>query len=299
MQPRKRSAVSWPVLLAGFASLLSFAAVDAGAAQPCADQLWAGQPPRLLNPKLAANTQQICYSGYALLHAGVTRTALWSAEHLTHERIAAARILARINSFHADPNLPPDQRADLSDYARSGFDRGHMAPSGDMPDPRSQEESFSLANMIPQDPDNNRHLWGAIETSVRDLTERDGDLYVVTGPVFEGEHLQSLNGRVLVPTRIYKAVYDPRRNGAGAYVTLNAKGFNWEIVSIARLQEIAGIDPFPALPQDVKSRALDLPSPLLRPRRNREVSEPTETSSTRPSDFVSDILKEIDQVGRR
>lgn len=289
-------AIGWKVLLA--AALLTFSPAQ-GFTPPCANQFWKGEAPVLLNPKLALKTQQICYSGFALLHTGVTRTALWSAEHLTQERVSAARTMARINSFHPDPNLAPDQRADLSDYARSGFDRGHMAPSGDMPDPKSQEESFSLANMIPQDPDNNRHLWGAIETSVRDLTEREGELYIVTGPVFEGENLKSLNARVLVPTRIYKAIYDPRRNGAAAYVTPNSEGYNWDVVSIARLQEIAGLDPFPALPSDVKSVAMNLPSPLQRPRRNRDESGPTETSSIQPNEFVSNVLKEIDHIGRQ
>jgi endonuclease G, mitochondrial len=115
---------------------------------------------------------------------------LWSSEHLTRERVEEAHTQRRVNEFHPDPNLPPDERAELSDYARSGFNRRHMAPSGDMPDPRSQEESFSLANMVPQNPDSNRHLWERIETAVRDLARRDGELYVVTGPIIPHEALR-------------------------------------------------------------------------------------------------------------
>ena len=37
----------------------------------------------------------------------------------------------------------------------------------------------------------------------------EGEVYVVTGPAFLGAELQSLKGRVLVPTHIFKAVYMP------------------------------------------------------------------------------------------
>ena len=69
-----------------------------------------------------------------------------------------AAVAAR-RSGHADANLPNDDRAELSDYVRSGFDRGHMAPNGDMPTRSGQYESFTLANMVLQNPNNNRYIW--------------------------------------------------------------------------------------------------------------------------------------------
>src|SRR5689334_6495975 len=118
------------------APLLTTGATQASSTT-CPQQFLGGEAPALTNPKLAAQTRELCYSGYAVLHSGLTRTPLWSAEHLTRERIESARETAWINTFHPDPNLPESERAELSDYARSGFDRGHMAPSGDMPDPQS------------------------------------------------------------------------------------------------------------------------------------------------------------------
>ena len=136
-----------------------------------------------------------------------------------------------------------------------------MAPSEDMPDPQAQYESFSLANVVPQDPHLNRHLWAGIERLVRGLARERGGLYVVTGPVFRGETLEALNGRVLVPTGVFKAVYDPGCGQAAAYLAPTAAGGEWRLVSLSELQGTTGIDLFPGLPAAVKDRPMDLPSP--------------------------------------
>lgn len=277
-----------------------------GAAQAACPQHFAGGvTPVLTNPKLAPKTRQICYSEFALLHSGITRTPLWVAEHLNPERAHGARILNRVSNFHPDPNLPADERAELSDYARSGFDRGHMAPAGDMSTPEAMEESFSLANMVPQDPDNNRNLWESIERVVRDLSQ-ERELYVVTGPLFLGENLQSLKGRVLVPTHLAKAVYDPQRNAGAAYLVPNQAGNDFRIVSLAELQQLSGIDVFPQLSQEIKQVVADLPTPRVRQQRGRTSSPPRPSPAPReveagPSDgdFVESILDAIDQIGRR
>jgi endonuclease G len=165
-----------------------------------------GQAPDPVDPRLSAKTRELCFVGFAVLHSGVTRTPLWAAEHLTRGRVNAAEAMERTSTFHAEPRVPPDERAELADYARSGFDRGHLAPSGDMPDERSQQESFTLANIVPQNPDNNRNLWGPIESVVRPFAQTEGELYVVTGPIFQGARLKRLHGRVLVPTHVFKGI---------------------------------------------------------------------------------------------
>ena len=99
-----------------------------------------GSAPDLVNPKLLPKTRKICYSAFAVLHSGITRTPLWAAEHLTRNGLDAAVATERKDTFHEDPRLPTDERADLDDYARSGFDRGHLAPAADMPDEQAQHE---------------------------------------------------------------------------------------------------------------------------------------------------------------
>jgi endonuclease G, mitochondrial len=243
-------------------------AASLAAPTACPQHVAGGEAPTLVNEKLAAKTREVCYVAFAVLHSGVTRTPLWSAEHLTRARVAAGASIGRRNTFHAEPRLPRSERAEIKDYSRSGFDRGHLTPSDDMPDERSQHESFSLANMVPQNPENNRILWKSIESAVRNLARRDDELYVVTGPIFQGATLQRLKGRVLVPTSLFKAVYDPKRQAAGAYVVPNAPGAERRGVSTAELQHLTGIDVFPGLPPEIRGTPMALPEPHVRRRRS-------------------------------
>lgn len=92
--------------------------------------------PAVTNPKFAAKTTEICYEAFVVEHSGITHTPLWLAEHLFRSSIESAQPMSRQNSFHADENLPNGERAELSDYIRSGFDREHMARNGGHADPK-------------------------------------------------------------------------------------------------------------------------------------------------------------------
>jgi endonuclease G len=155
--------------------------------------------------------------------------------------------------------------------------------------------------MIPQDPENNRKLWAKIESDVRDLAIETGELYVVTGPIFTGENVQSLKGRVLIPTQIYKAVYVPKQRGAGAYLAENAPGKEVRVVSLAELQRVTGIDPFPTLPQSVKDDTMMLPIPQRGRRRPETVAgrPPAQEDPPTTGGLVETILDDIDRVGHR
>ena len=175
--------------------------------------------------------------------------------------------MKRQNTFHPEERLPAEDRAELRDYARSGFDRGHMSPSGDMPNATTQYESFSLANMIPQDPNNNQNLWAGIEEGTRKLALQEGELYVITGPIFEGSSIQRINARVLVPTHVFKVIYDPVRREAAAYVAPNVGGSEYQTVSLAELERRAGIDLLPSADARIKEAKMDLPEPTSRGRK--------------------------------
>ncbi|MEO0003208.1 MAG: hypothetical protein RLZZ22_900 [Pseudomonadota bacterium] len=226
----------------------------------CPQHYAGGQPPALIQSKFKPRTQELCFEAFAVLHSGVSRTPLYSAEHLTRKKLEAAKALSRKDSFHAEDQLPERDRAELSDYARSGYDRGHMAPNADMPTRKAQAESFSLANMVPQIHENNAGVWAGIEAAARQLANDEGELYVISGPAFIGKDIQQI-GRVLVPTHVWKVLYSPKQQQAGAYLVTNDKTKEYSVLSIAELQKLVGIDALPGLPAQAREQAMSLPKP--------------------------------------
>lgn len=101
------------------AALAAFMActIPAAASQTsCPDKFAGGLAPDLLNPKLSPRTAPLCFSAFAVLHSGLVRSALWSAEHLTRDGLRRAKETSRVNQFHAEPQLPAADRSELSDY---------------------------------------------------------------------------------------------------------------------------------------------------------------------------------------
>lgn len=130
----------------------------------CPQHFAGGRPPITpAAPKLRA----LCFDAFAVLHSGNTKTPVFVAERLNRQVLLAGKGLHRTDKFYADARLPRSERAELDDYRGSGWSRGHMAPAGDMGTPEAMAQSFSLANMVPQDPRQNSGPWAKIEDDTR------------------------------------------------------------------------------------------------------------------------------------
>ena len=200
-------------------------------------------PPRPTN-------RVLCYDAFAILHSGESKTAVFVAEKLNRQSIADADE-KRTNRFFSDARLRSAERANLNDYKGSDFDKGHMAPAGNMPTAQAMAQSFSLANMVPQAPKHNQVTWKfTVEVPTRKYAERaTGDVYVITGPVFKPSIAESPSiglGQVRVPKYLFKLVYDEDKNRAWAYWQLNddtTRGS--KPISYAELVKRTGINFFP------------------------------------------------------
>ena len=255
----------------------------------CGQNFYKATAPDYINQNLLKQSVPLCFNGFATMYSGTSRTPLWSAEYLTRDRLSQAENIPREDSFHPESRLPSSMRAQLSDYKGSGYDRGHLAPNGDMANVNQQYDSFSLANIIPQSPENNRYLWRNIESVTRYLTKKHGEVYVVTGVVFKGSKISQLNNRVLIPTHVFKAVYIPSTGQAGVYYAPNDDSERVEIISIDELALRSGIDAFPSIAPNAKSEAMPLPVKVgdIADRAD----QPTDNQSEKPLWYL--ILIEI------
>lgn len=149
----------------------------------CRQHFANGSAPVMRQPQ-AVQPRALCFSAFAILHSGKSRTPIYVAQRLNKAQVEAK--VTRATRYFADARLPLAERAELEDYKNSGMDHGHMAPAGDMATEESMAQSFSLANMVPQNPTNNRKSWASIEKATRKYVMRAaGDVYVITGPVFD------------------------------------------------------------------------------------------------------------------
>lgn len=153
--------------------------------------------------------RELCFISFAILHNGETKTPVFVAQRLNRQMLQQARHVDRTDRFYAEGRLPSVERAELSDYRGSGYSRGHMAPAGDMHTPEAMAQSFSLANMVPQNQVQNAGAWNRIEQDTRKYVMRtQGPVYVFTGPVY-GENPKRIGeGGVAVPDHLYKVVHD-------------------------------------------------------------------------------------------
>lgn len=167
----------------------------------------------------------LCFDGFAVLYSGDSKTPVYTVERLTAASVAAAKNIKRVDRFYPEARLPSADRAQLADYAGSGYDRGHMAPAGDMPTDAAKAQSFSLANMVPQASQLNQHDWSQIEQATRKYAARaGGDLFVFTGPAFDQRPATIGPNRVWVPSHTWKVVVSRGDDRVWAYWMENANG---------------------------------------------------------------------------
>lgn len=197
--------------------------------------------------------------GYTASYNAANRIPNWVAWHLTASHVGGH--YNRNNEvFHEDPEVS-NPRAYDSDYRGSGYDRGHMCPSGDNKwNKEAQEQSFLFTNICPQRHNLNTGAWNDVELQCRAWAKRYGDLYIVCGPVlYDQQHKTIGRNRVVVPEAFFKVVLRKHDNyyKAIGFVYENkgaSRDMSRYVRSIDDVEQLTGLDFFSALPDNIEEK---------------------------------------------
>lgn len=204
----------------------------------------------------------IDHMGYALSYNSDYRVPNWVAYELRSTELLRSD-LGRSDKFVPDPQIKGRQAYD-SDYIHSGYDRGHMAPAGDMKwSTQAMQESFYLSNVCPQKHNLNSGAWNDLEKQVRTEARYYGTVWVVCGPIFDTNRPAHIGeNHVMVPDRFFKALLARKKNAPG-YVAIGfifpnescVRNLQNYCMSVDELEKELGMDLFFNLDTDEQEKA--------------------------------------------
>ncbi len=180
----------------------------------------------------------------------------WVAYELTDAESEGTE--ERAKHFEPDPDVKgfcPSSK----DYSNSGYDRGHMAPAGDMKWSRqAMRESFYLSNICPQNHNLNSGDWKSLEEKVRSWAKEFQNVYVTCGPIVSAHSATIGEHNITVPDAFFKVILC--RNGdqwqSIGFCFENKAGhkpLNTYCKTVDEIEEITGIDFFPLLEDSIEN----------------------------------------------
>lgn len=194
--------------------------------------------------------------GYALGYIELHEQPAWVIYRLTADEVTT-KVASRSDDFKEDPDIPSGS-ATLTDYKHSGYDRGHLAPAGDMSySVQTMSDSFYMSNMSPQKPNFNRQIWKKLESTVRKFAITEKDVYIVTGPILPKTKTLTIGSNaVTVPDAFYKVVYDQTHpQKMIAFIVPNegsSAPLQSFVVTVDMVEAETGLNFFPLLPQPLQ-----------------------------------------------
>lgn len=201
--------------------------------------------------------QIIQRTGYTLSYDVKNKTPQWVAWELTKAETKGNE--ERTNDFQPDPDVI-GAKVVTYDYSGSGYDRGHMAPAGDMKwNKKAMQESFYMSNICPQNHNLNTENWNDLEVKSREWARRYGKVYIVCGPIYNGKHTEYIGDhRVKVPDAFFKVILINTNNKQCAlgFLFENESGerpLKKYLTPVDEIEKITGMDFFSALPDNIEN----------------------------------------------
>jgi endonuclease G len=166
--------------------------------------------------------QPICREAYLVAYDAPVKIPAYVAYTLLPQN--ALGCFPRTNAFVADQSIPGG--ATPTDYAGTGYDKGHAAPDGDLSWSQQVEyESFLMTNMYPQHGSLNRGIWKLLETSVRGWAVQRNQSYTIYVGAFYGQGDEFIGNGIIVPHGYYKIVINNQTNEIAGWAFPHTKPY--------------------------------------------------------------------------
>ncbi len=233
---------------------------------PAGSVFFAGAPVRLSAP--APSDIRVLHRGeFAIGWSDRLRHPVWCAYHVKKEAPYDAGIRPGFTKDRSVPTAPSP-----NDYAKSGYDRGHMVPNYAIATRYGNDErkkTFLMSNIAPQTPALNRGVWRDVEHRIADLwTTRYGEIWVIVGCLSAGNETLSSTS-IDVPTAYYQLIVAQEGMDVRSLALLFDQTVPWRewaarnIVTVDELEKLTGLDFYPELPSFIQDPLeADLPTRL-------------------------------------
>lgn len=208
-------------------------------------------------PSYIENHPVVAKLGYALSYNIDYVQPDWVAYVLTKEEVESESV-GRSDKFYEETDVIQGS-ALLSDYKKSGYDRGHLLSSANRNFSEDFNQStFSLLNMSPQLHRFNAGLFLKAEKAEREVAVEYEIAFIVSGPIFFDEMETIGASEIAVPEEFYKVFLvqdeDDEWHAIGLILPQEYENGNLSIyaVTVDTVEEITGIDFYPSLDDEIE-----------------------------------------------
>lgn len=211
---------------------------------------------------------------YAVYYDAETYTPLWVAYTLSAHHMGSNK---RPSGWDYNPYISTSDQVNLCSRSyEDDYSRGHLIPNASRNGNREMQlQTFYVTNSVPQIQNKfNGGIWQRLESALQGIAQQE-TIYIVTGVAFAkpGERwsisytkAKDDTKRVPVPNYFYKVVLKVKTDRSGAVTDACSVGFWFEhrtysdsfdkyAVSVDQIEQWTGFDYFPALANNLETRA--------------------------------------------
>lgn len=116
-------------------------------------------------------------------------------------------------SFHTEKSLNRKYRVSPKSYSKTGYDRGHMANDASFDwSMKSLNSTYSMANIVPQNPRVNRYQWVKVERYARMVARKLGSVNVINIIQYSHNPKRLKKQNIAIPKGFYKILFNKEKN---------------------------------------------------------------------------------------